>query len=414
MFESIFTHPRALARHRGAPYTEYRENFLRHCSEKGYPESSLQKVAWVLFGFSKSIHLCPSSQISPKEIEYAVDHRDRLYKRSTCSQESRSSRKLFIHVATAWLRFLGYLEEPRYDAKPFADYVERFINFMRDERGLSEATITFRQGQITHFLASIKQQTNSLDLISIQDIDAYLSYQGSHGWTRRSLRTLADALRSFFRFAESQGWTQNIAVGIDIPRVYTHEGLPLGPTWEEVKQLITSCSSDNAIDIRDRAIILLLAVYGLRSGEVTQLCLEDIDWIGEVLHVTRPKQRCTQQYPLDRQVGDALIRYLKDARPQCDHRQLFLTINAPTRPLSPASVTPIVHSRPVALGIQRPPRGAHCLRHACARHLLEAGFSLKQIGDQLGHRSSEATREYVKVDINSLRQVAELNLEKLL
>ena len=203
-------------------------------------------------------------------------------------------------------------------------------------------------------------------------------------------------------------------MGIDIPRVYSHEGLPLGPTWEEVQQIIASCSSDNAIDIRDRAIILLLAVYGLRRGEVTRLCLEDIDWVGEVLHVTRPKQRCTQHYPLDREVGDALIRYLKAARPQCHHRQLFLTINAPTRPLSSASVTPIVHSRIEALGIQLPRRGAHCLRHACARHLLEAGFSLKQIGDQLGHRSSEATREYVKVDITGLRLVAELDLEKLL
>lgn len=414
MFESLFTRPHALARHRTTPYADSRERFLTHCSEQGYSHSSLQRIAWVLMVFSQSIDLRPSVRISLQEVEFAVDHRVRLYRRPRCAADSKSSRQLFIHFATAWLRFLGYLYEPQSEPKPFADSVEHFTNFLRDERGLSSATITFRREQIAKFLETIQPAKSSLSAISIQDVDTYLSYQGRHGWSRRSLHTLADALRSFFHYAESQAWTHGIAEGIDAPRLYAQEGIPIGPTWEEVKRLIASFSLDGAIDIRDRAIVLLLAVYGLRRGEVTQLRLEDIDWVGENLHVRRPKQRCTQLYPLDRHVGEAIVRYLRDARPQCSHRQLFLTLNAPVRPLLPASITPIVHSRLDALGIQLPRRGAHCLRHACAQHLLEAGFSLKQIGDQLGHRSAAATREYVKVDLAGLRQVAELNLEAIL
>ncbi len=94
MFELIFTNPRTLARHRGAPYAESREKFLKHCSEQGYPDSTQQKIAWVLFGFSRSISLCPSSQVSLQEIEYAVDHRDHLYGRTTRTKESKSSREL--------------------------------------------------------------------------------------------------------------------------------------------------------------------------------------------------------------------------------------------------------------------------------------------------------------------------------
>jgi integrase len=221
-------------------------------------------------------------------------------------------------------------------------------------------------------------------------------------------------LRSFFRYAEAQGWSSGVAVAIDAPRIYAQEGLPLGPTWEQVQQLVGSFSGNSAVDIRDRAIVLLLAVYGLRSGEVTRLRLEDVDWVGEILHVTRSKQRCTQQYPLDPAVGDAILRYLKEARPRCSYRELFLTLNAPVRPLKPNCITPIVHSRLDALGIQVPRRGAHCLRHACARHLLAAGFSLKQIGDQLGHQSAAATRVYVKVDLDGLREVAELDLAGVL
>jgi site-specific recombinase XerD len=129
--------------------------------------------------------------------------------------------------------------------------------------------------------------------------------------------------------------------------------------------------------------------------------------------VVRPKSRRIQHYPLVRPVGDAIVRYLRDVRPSCPFRELFLALSAPLRPLSAASVTPIVHSRLVALGVQLPRRGPHSLRHACARQLLSHGFSLKQIGDQLGHRRASTTLHYAKIDMDGLRQVAELDLGRL-
>jgi integrase len=161
-------------------------------------------------------------------------------------------------------------------------------------------------------------------------------------------------------------------------------------------------------------MIMLLVVYGLRRGEVVLLRLEDIDWCGEILHVHRPKQLCTQQYPLVATVGNAILRYLKEARPRSAHRELFLSVEAPIRPLSPARVSDIVRSRLAVLGIDIPRRGAHCLRHANARHLLDAGFALKEIGDHLGHRSASSTRTYAKVDLSGLRRVAEIDLGSLL
>lgn len=414
MFSTLFTRPHILTRHRTGPCAEARARYLKHCSDQGYPRSSLQKIAWVMLVFSQSVDLSRPGRVTHQEIEYAVAHRIRYRRRPEQAADSRSSRLLFIRVATDWLRFLGRLEESTCAPKPFADLVDHFATFMRDERGLSPATIEFRCERVTNFLSTICHPCASLSAITINDVDIYLSDRGRHGWSRRSLRTLADALRSFFRHAEAQGWSSGVAAAIDAPRKYAQEGLPLGPTWTQVRQLIASFSDNSSGDIRDRAIVLLLAVYGLRSGEVTRLRLEDVDWVGEILHVTRPKQRRTQQYPLDPAVGDAILRYLKESRPRCVHRELFLTLNAPVRPLKPNCITPIVHTRLEALGIQVPRRGAHCLRHACARHLLATGFSLKQIGDQLGHQSAAATRVYVKVDLDGLRQVAELNLEGVL
>jgi site-specific recombinase XerD len=387
---------------------------LLHCKEQGYPRSSLKKIAWVLLVFTLSREVRKPGQITREEVEFAVDNRVKLYQHKYPKKVSASSRILFIGIVITWLRFSHNFQEESGEPSTFDGYVEGFVLFMRDERGLSPATISFRCDALIIFFDSVKETKNALDTISIKDIDNYLAYRGRHGWSRRSLRTLASALRSFFHYAHSQGWVTNFAAAIEAPPLYAQEGLPFGPSWEQVQQLIASVDSNSVTDIRDRAIILLLAVYGLRAGEVSQLHLEDIDWVGDILHITRLKQRSRQQYPLNEEVGNAIARYLNEARPCSKSRSLFLTICAPFRSLSAASMAPIVHSRLEALGIELPRRGAHCLRHACARHLLDTGFSLKQIGDQLGHRNPETTRIYAKVDLNGLRQVGEFDMGDLL
>ncbi len=192
------------------------------------------------------------------------------------------------------------------------------------------------------------------------------------------------------------------------------EGIPQGPGWEDVQRLLGSTSGDSPVDIRDHAILTLLALYGLRRGEVAALQLDDVDWQGELIHVTRPKQRVSQRYPLLPAVGEAILRYLRNVRPRCSHRALFLTLDAPIRPLSAKSITPLAHVHLSRIGLTLSPGGAHCLRHACASHLLASGFSLKQIGDHLGHRSANSTLSYTKVDMAGLRQVAEMDMGALL
>ncbi len=393
MFETLFTRPHVLAAHNLAPCVESRKRFLVHCQEQGYPLRSIRKIAWILLVFSQSIDLCRPRLITHEEIAFAVDHRIRLL-RSERTNESRSSRLLFIHTATAWLRFLGRLEERHPIEEPFVRYVEHYVDFMRDQRGLSSATISTCRDEIGHFLAMVCRPDKALDALTIHDVDTYLAYQGNRGWSRVSLHALASTLRNFFRYAEGQGWATNVASGIETPVVYREEGLPLGLNWDDVQRFVASFVGESTIDLRNRAMIMLLVVYGLRRGEVVRLRLEDIDWCGEILHVNRPKQRCTQQYPLVATVGNAILRYLKEARPRSAHRELFLSVEAPIRPLSPGRVSGIVRSRLTMLGIDIPRRGAHCLRHANARHLLDAGFALKEIGDHLGHRSASSTRIY--------------------
>ncbi|MGH2510910.1 MAG: tyrosine-type recombinase/integrase [Ktedonobacteraceae bacterium] len=173
--------------------------------------------------------------------------------------------------------------------------------------------------------------------------------------------------------------------------------------------MIDSLNTDRLRDIRDRAIILLCAMYGLRSAEVRQLRLDDIDWESGRISIWRPKLQRRHEYPLTRTVGQSIIRYLSEGRPKSTRRELFLTLRAPYRPLSGGAVYRAVRNRFAELAIASKRRGPHSLRHACATHLVQQGLSFKEIGDHLGHRSSSATQIYAKVDLHSLRQVAALN-----
>ena len=162
--------------------------------------------------------------------------------------------------------------------------------------------------------------------------------------------------------------------------------------------------------IRDHAILSLLIHYGLRRSEVQTLRLNDINWDDETITIQRPKLRRSELYPITLRVGNAILRYIREVRPRCEHRSLFLTLKSPTRPLSGSGISVMVNRRLTELGTNLERRGPHSLRHACAAKLLDSGFTLKQIADHLGHRSLDTTRIYTKIDLHGLRQVAEIDL----
>ncbi len=408
MFETLFgKQPSVTARYRQGPLSDAREHFLKQCALQGYSQAMLKKIAWIQLSIAPHLEL-DRGRLTAQDIELAVNAHARL-------KGSLKSRKLFIHIATEWVRSLGCLEQPLPVESPYAIQIAAFGQHLREERGLSPATILSRCERLHWFFNSLQPSQKPLCEITVTDVDAFIEMMAKKGWKRSSLGCLAGSLRSFFQYAEAQGWcAPGLAAVIESPRIYLQEGLPKGPSWQDVQRLLDSSSGDRPADVRDHAILLLLAIYGLRRGEVARLRLEDIDWFGDRIVVSRPKQRRTQHYPLVPAVGEAILRYLRKVRGRCDNRTLFLTLSAPVRPLSGASISAVVRTRIRSLGISLASNGAHCLRHACAGHLLSAGFSLKQIGDYLGHRSANTTIGYTKIDFAGLRQVAELDLRRLL
>jgi site-specific recombinase XerD len=418
MFEQFFVRTPALARQRNGPMAEERRRYLVHCADQQMAPRTLRDIATYILVVAKVLRLekrpgelIPRAEIEQKAKQWAkrrptLPHR----KRRQCS------RSRFLRYALHWLRFLGRLQEPTPPACLCADLITAFAESLHREKGLAPSTIRNRCVAIQQFLQRLDLGNGSLRGVTVAQIDqALLELVIRCDYARRTVQHIASDLRSFFQYAEARGWCcPSLAAAIKGPRVFAHETLPVGPSWDDVRRLIATADGNQAVDIRDRALLMLLAVYGFRAGEVECLRLENFDWEHELLTFTRGKTRDVQTYPLARPVGEAILRYLREVRPPSARREVFLTCRAPFRPLSSKALGHVARRHLHALGASLPHYGTHVLRHACATHLLEQGLSLKEIGDHLGHRHPDTTRIYAKVDLTGLRCVADFDLEGLL
>jgi site-specific recombinase XerD len=414
MFEQLFTYQGVLSRHRDAPLVEERERYLATRAAGGLAPATLQNLAQELRIIAQMLEFPADGAVNAASISTAAD---RWVQSQACgphAQDRQGPRLRFIRVATQWLRFLGRLDEPEEEVTPFTLLVETFAACMRHERGLSSKTISKYIWFVRQFGQWLSTHERPVGDVTVGDVDAFLTSCG-HRWCRVSVATAAKALRAFFRYAEHRQWcTGGIAAAIESPRLFQQETLPTGPTWTEVQQLFSQTNTARPRDIRDHAILMLFALYGLRSAEVSALRIDQLDWAHAQITIGRPKQLCSQVYPLTQAFGTALIRYLRDVRPRCERREVFLTLRAPWRPLSAGALHHLTRTRLIEVGYGGPHYGPHALRHACAAHLAACDLSLKEIGDHLGHRSPYATRTYAKVDIQRLREVARFDIGELL
>jgi len=407
--------PFYFARQEEAPLLREREVFLEHLLRQGTSLAAARSVSWQMLNVIRLLKLTRLRDVRIDEIQEAAQRWARQQRSNPKIRSHKHSGSYFAYVAKKWLHFAGVLKPLAVPRARFADEIDEFARWMTEERGMSALTARSHRGKASQFLKWFSQRRRSLAVLRLKDVDNFLIFKGTKGWSRRSARGYADALRAFFRYAEQCGWCKpGIAEGITSPRLYAQEGLPEGPEWKEVERLLKNVRGNSVAALRARAVLSLLAVYGLRSGEISRLLLSDFDWRLETFTVNHSKRGGTQKYPLQREVGEAILAYIRKARPRSSCPNLFLRLKPPYRGIGYTSLWRITSTRMQAAGIRCRRRGPHCLRHACATHLLEQGASLKEIGDLLGHRDSRSTNIYAKVHLPQLRRVADFDLGGLL
>jgi integrase/recombinase XerD len=415
MLETLLERPFSLNRHRDAPLLAERVSFLEHLQKRGTSRTALRNVSGQLLHVMRLLKLETWRDVGIEEIKKAAQCWAEQQQSNPKARSYDRTASYFEYVAKKWLRFAGRLKLPVASGTWFTEHLQDFARYMTEEQGLSPLSVRSHCWKASRFLAWFSEEHPSLCSVRLQDVDTFLTQQGSSGWNRTSVSVAAQALRAFFRYAERRGWCKgNIAEGIAGPRRYVHEGLPEGPSWKDVRRLLAGIQGTSPSALRARAILSLLAMYGLRSGEVSRLLLSDFDWPAETFLVAHSKRGGTRPYPLQHEVGEAILEYILKGRPQTSCRHLFVTLHQPYRPLVPSSLWVMTSRRIKAADINCRRSGPHSLRHACATHLLQEGVTLKEIGDLLGHRSAMSTGIYAKVDMTMLRRVADFDLGGLL
>ena len=287
---------------------------------------------------------------------------------------------------------------------PVADY----RRYLREVRGLSPITIEQHEHTIWQLLHYQRDRDCAFRLADFTqaNVERFITYAGSR-YGRSTLQHVTSHVRGFLRFLALRSEVRpGLDRQIDTPRVYRQEHLPRALPWETMSAFLDSIDRECVGGLRDYVFFLLIATYGLRGCDIASLRLDDIDWRSGEIHINQSKTRHPLNLPLTDPVAEALIAYLREARPHTACREIFLSAVAPILPIKRQTVGDAFRRRARQSGLAIPFQGVHCLRHSYAVHLLREGIPLKIIGDILGHRSTESTCVYLRLDFEELREAA--------
>lgn len=284
--------------------------------------------------------------------------------------------------------------------------LQAYDHHLRQVVGLSPKTCRDRWRDLSSFLKSVRiEQIRHMTELTPMDLVNYLTERSRHS-APASLRNIGSSLRHFLRFARQRAWVrQDLDLGVPKIACGPQNDLPVFLSRPQLASLLASWDRTTPEGARDLAIGLCLAKLALRAGEVAALRLEDIDWRRGTLRINQSKTGSPAQLPLRSEVGSALADYLRNARPVCRARHIFLT-TADARPMSSRAISQVIRRALERCQIAVPRPGAHLLRHTLASHLVQNGASLKEVADLLRHRDLNSTAVYAHVDIPNLATLA--------
>ena len=397
--------PATLDRYRCGALGLHLDSFAGWLSEQGYPrQTGMQKLR--LFAFLSrwlKQQKIPIQQLDEQRIDQFIQTQ------RTQLRRQRQVRHALIQLLHHLRRLRVVPEPPPPQAGSPADrLMHDYEQFLAQERGLSQVTLDSYLPTVRRFLVhAFGTKALRLDQLEAGTIHRFILRDKST-FSPKRVQLTTSALRSFFGFLYLRGQlTAPLAASVPTVATWRLSELPQFLEPGQVQQVLQSCDRSNPCGRRDYAALLLLARLGLRAGELVHLCLEDINWsAGEVL--VRGKSSREDRLPLPPEVGRALATYLQKDRPVCSSRRVFIRMKAPYVGFSTSvAICDIVRRALQRARLQPGRKGAHLLRHSLATQMLRGGASLTQIGQILRHQLPQTTEIYAKVDLATLRTIAQ-------
>lgn len=277
-------------------------------------------------------------------------------------------------------------------------YIEKFINYLRDEKNASCHTLINYKLDLEQFKNFAKDiDIDKVDYITLRGYLAYLKKQGS---SKRTVARKLSSIRSFFKFLCRDGYLKTNPA-LSLSGLKLDRRLPSFLTVTEIERLI-DFPRNTASDLRDRAILETLYSTGIRVSELVGMDIEDIDFIGGSLRVYG-KGKKERLLPIGEHALKAIDEYLKvrNQKPETRQREA-LFLNRRGGRLSARSVERILNKYIRIAGLKQGV-SVHTLRHSFATHLLDRGADLRSVQELLGHASLSTTQVYTHLTAERLK-----------
>lgn len=281
--------------------------------------------------------------------------------------------------------------------------MEKLITHLTNLRR-SMVTIKDYRLYLSEFLMHLNERNvKHVSAITEKDI---LTFVSSHPTNKVNI---VSALRVLFRF-----WREEHIVDdrfeelFDTYKTHKPERIPSYFAANEVMRIEQSVSRNSANGKRNYAMLLLASRLGLRASDIANLQFSDIDWDKNMITLTMQKTKKVIELPLLADVGNAIIDYLRHGRPKSDSQNVFLSGNAPYVAATKNMVCAAINGIILRSGVDTSGKhhGPHSLRHSLASAMLNGGSLMPVISESLGHRSTQTTLAYLKIDIRSLQKCA--------
>ncbi len=277
------------------------------------------------------------------------------------------------------------------------------------KRDYSKVTIDHYVKQSAYFMDYLASQgVTKCKLITLPLIHSYIKTLA--GYTYKTVEQNICSMRAFFRFLLEIGEAK-IDFAAKTPMVQARKQTRIPSVWtkDELKKLISAIDRGSPKGKRDYAIILLACCLGMRCADIKNLQIDNFHWEEKKIIFTQSKTRTPMSLPLIKEIGWAVIDYLKYGRPKIDSPYIFVRHMAPFGPFSEGDHLSQLITRYMVLAhipTLKKRRGMHSLRHTMASMLLEKNTPLSVISDILGHIDTDSTAVYLKVDMQKLKECA--------
>jgi integrase len=404
MIEQFYEHPYTLRYLRGGVTGAHLDAYAKHVADSGYAYLTGREK---LRGVAHLGHWMAGEGVSLAELDEEVlscfsEHLGSC----TCAHRSRGrvgEQCAATRAFLTWARSVSLVRTLPPPPPLLPPLIEEFEAWMMRHRNVMPSTLgdAYRL-PLRRLLDTLGEQPSAWDAAGIRRFIMGLAATRGRNVAKHAITPV----RMLLRYLAITGrCSPGLVYATPTIAQWRLSALPAFISPEAVQRIIDATDIGTRSGLRDRAMLLLMARLGLRAGDVIALRLGHIDWQDSTITVAG-KSRSESRLPLPQDVGDAILAWLAEGRPEHDGDHVFLTVYAPFRPLNHGTASGMVARVAKRAGVDLPRAGSHVLRHSAATGLLAGGMSLPAIGALLRHASLDTTAIYAKVHVDLLAEIA--------